>query len=316
MASRLSNPPLIGIQTVKSAVRAPLECGRAIHLDSTYFVHFLQRLDASHELEGLMTRVASTNVAFEGTLLNQDTRSIVEQSKVGITGPAVNGALVLEYKDMFTGKCSKLSRYQCLCLGRIKIPKVRRFANVLVPGIHSIGDLEGECVMSTGGSSIGLLRTSTSGHAVIEVTGWCIDSPPRCVSNQNSSNNDDDTDVVDSWTEGILVNDLKAAGSRVFLESTEVLMHILAIGEIALQSESNRFCRHKARSRVDNNRFEDSVSAADLASMGSFEVVMDQRNILEERDVEVVPIDVRVHRQKPVVDRVRLEFHMLVLGCI
>ena len=87
-------------------------------------MHFLQRLDASHALEGVMTRVVSTNVASEGTLLNQDTRSIVEQSKVGITGPAVDGALVLEYKDMFTGKRSKLSRSQCLCLGRIEISMV------------------------------------------------------------------------------------------------------------------------------------------------------------------------------------------------
>ena len=137
---------------------------------STYFVHFLQRLDAGHELEGVMTRVVSTNVAFEGTLLNHDTRSMVEQSKVGITRPAADGALVLEYEDMLTGKRSKLSRSQCLCLGGIKIPKVRRFPNVFVPQIHSIGGLEREHVMSTGGPSIGLLRTSTSGHAVIKLT--------------------------------------------------------------------------------------------------------------------------------------------------
>ena len=117
MASRLPNQPLLGIQTVESAVRAPLECGRASHLESTYFVHFLQCLDASHELEGVMTRVVSTNVAFEGTLLNQDTRSMIEQSEVGITRPAVDGALVLEYEDMFMGKCSKFCRSQCLCLG-------------------------------------------------------------------------------------------------------------------------------------------------------------------------------------------------------
>ena len=87
-------------------------------------MHFLQRLDASHELEGVMTRVVSTSVTSEGTLLNQDTRSMVQQSKVGITRPVVNGALVLEYEDMFTGKRSKLSRSPCVCLGRIEIPKV------------------------------------------------------------------------------------------------------------------------------------------------------------------------------------------------
>ena len=78
-------------------------------------MHFLQCLDASHELEGVMTRLVSTNIAVESTLLNQDTRSMVQQSKVGITRSVVDGALVLEYEDMFTGKRSKLSRSQCLC---------------------------------------------------------------------------------------------------------------------------------------------------------------------------------------------------------
>ena len=120
-------------------------------------MHLLQRLDASHELEGVMTRVVSTNVVFEGTLLNQDTRSMIEPSKVGFTRPAVDGALVLEYEDMFTGKHSKLSRSQCLCLGRIEIPKIRQLPNVFVPQIRPIGGLGGERVMSTGGPSIGLL---------------------------------------------------------------------------------------------------------------------------------------------------------------
>ena len=69
-------------------------------------MHFLQCLDASHELEGVMTRVVSTDITVEGTLLNQDTRSMVQQSKVGITRSVGDGALVLEYEDMFTGKRS------------------------------------------------------------------------------------------------------------------------------------------------------------------------------------------------------------------
>ena len=81
-------------------------------------------------------------------------------------------------------------------------------------------------------------------------------------------------------------------------------MHILAIEKSALQSKWNRFRSHKARSRVDTDRFEDLVSAADLASMGSFEVVMNRGEVLEERDVEVVPIHFRMRRQEPVVDRV------------
>ena len=270
-------------------------------------MHFFRRRDASHELEGVMTRVVSTNVAFDGTLLNQDTRLMVEQSKVGTAGPAIDGALVLEYEDMLTGKRWKLSRSQCLCLSRIKIRKVRRFPNVSVPQIHLIGDLEGECVMSTGGQSIGLLPTNTIGHALVELTSSRIQSPPRCVGNRNSPNNNDDTGVVNSRAEGISVNDLKAAGWRVCLEATEGLMHILAIGESALQSKSNRFCSRKSRSRVHNDRLEDLVSAAELASMGSFEVVMDRREVLEERDVEVMLIDVRIRRKEPVVERVRVE---------
>ena len=271
-------------------------------------MHFLQRLDAIHELEGVMTRVISTDVTFEGTPLNQDTRLMVEQSKVGITRSTVDGALVLEYEDMFTGKRSKLSRSQCLCLGRIEIPKVGRFPSVLAPQIRPIGDFEGERVMSTSGPSIGFLRTITSGHAVVELTSSRIDSPPWRVSNRNSSNNDDGTDVIDSRAEGISINDLKHVCSRTFfLESTEALMYILTISESTLQSKSNRFCSHKARSRVDNDRFEDLVSAADLASMGSLEVIMDRREVLEEREVKVALVEVRLSRQKPVVDRVRVE---------
>ena len=260
------------------------------------------------ELEGVMTRVVSTDITFEGTLVNQDTRSMVQQSKVGITRSAVDGVLVLEYEDMFTGKRSKLSRSQCLCLGRIEIPKVRRFRSVLAPQIGPIGDFKGEPVMSTSRPSIGFLPTSTSGHAVVELTSSCIDSPPWRVSNRNSPHNNDGTDVIDSRSEGISVNDLKHVGSRTFfLESTEVLMYILTISEGALQSESNRFCSHKARSPVNNDRFEDLVSAADLASMGSLEIIMDRCEVLEERDVEVVLIGVKLCRQKPVVDGVRVE---------
>ena len=69
-------------------------------------------------------------------------RLMVQQSKVGITRSAVDGALVLEYEDMFTGKRSKLSRSQRLCLGRIEIPKVRRFPSILAPQIGPISDFD------------------------------------------------------------------------------------------------------------------------------------------------------------------------------
>ena len=82
---------------------------------------------------------------------------MVQQSKVGITWSAVDGALGLKYEDMFTGTRSKLSRSQCLCLGRIEIPKVPLFPSVLAPQIGPIGDFKGEPVMSTSGPSIGFL---------------------------------------------------------------------------------------------------------------------------------------------------------------
>ena len=268
-------------------------------------MHSLQCLDASHELEGVMTRVVSTDITVEGTLLNQDTRSMVQQSKVGITRSVVDGALVLEYEDMFTGKRSKLSRSQCLCPGRIEVPDARRFPNVLTPQIGLIGGLEGASVMSISSPSIGFLRSSTSGHAVVELTSSRIDSPPRRVGNRKSPYDNDGADVVHFRAEGISVDDLKHVGSRtLFLESTKVLMDILTISEGTLQ---NRFCSHKARSRVNNDRFEDLVSAADLASMCSLKVIVDRCEVLEERDVDLGLKGVQLHRQKPVIEGVRVE---------
>ena len=162
--------------------------------------------------------------------------------------------------------------------------------------------------MSTNRPPIGFLRASTSGHAVVELTSSRIDPPPRRVGNRKSSYDNDGADVVLLRAEGISVDDLKRVGSRTFfLESTEVLMDIVAVSEGAPQSESNRFCSHKARSRVDNDRFEDLVSAADLASMCSLKVFVDRREVLEERNVEVVLIGIRLHRQEPVIEGVRVE---------
>ena len=84
-------------------------------------------------------------------------------------------------------------------------------------------------------------------------------------------------------------------------------MDIVAVSEGTLQSESNRFCSHKAGSRVNNDRFEDLVSAADLASMCSLKVFVDRREVLEEWDVEVVLIGIQLHRQEPVIEGVRVE---------
>ena len=72
-------------------------------------MHLFQRLDASHELEGVTACIVSRNISFEGTFLNQDTRSMVDQSKVGIARPAVVGALVLEYGNT----CSRARALNC-----------------------------------------------------------------------------------------------------------------------------------------------------------------------------------------------------------
>ena len=90
----------------------------------------------------------------------------------------------------------------------------------------------------------------------------------------------------------MLVGDLETACSRVCLESTEVLMHRLTISEIVLQSESNCFCSHEARSFVDDDCLKNLVTAVHIASMGSLDVILDRRGVLEHQYVEVMLEDV------------------------
>ena len=52
----------------------------------------------------------STEIAFEGTLLDEDSRSMIDQSNTGVTRSSVDRALVLEKEHMFTGKGSMLHR--------------------------------------------------------------------------------------------------------------------------------------------------------------------------------------------------------------
>ena len=117
-----------------------------------------------------------------------------------------------------------------------KSQRIDGLPNARVLQIHSIGGLEGERVILIGGPSICFLRTSTSGHAVVELTSSRIDSPPPQVGNRNSPNNDDGADLVELRTEGISVNDLEAAGLRVRSKSTEALMHLLAIVKSACRA--------------------------------------------------------------------------------
>ena len=159
--------PLPGILIVESTVRIPQECGSFLHAKSTNILHLLQRVDASHDCEGIMAGVMSMGIAFKGEFPNQDPRSMIYQSKIGITRPAVNRALVLEYEDMPTGKSSKLPRTQCLRLGGIEIPKARLLPDGRVPQIRSKSGLEGLCVMSASSPTVLLTRTRTGGIAVV-----------------------------------------------------------------------------------------------------------------------------------------------------
>ena len=132
-------------------------------------------------------------------------------------------------------------------------------------------------------------------------------SPPWGVSNREPSNNDDRADIVVIGTEGVSINNLESLCSRIGLKSTEMLMHELPVGESALQGESKRLCSHKARGRVDNESVEDIFSPVYIPSMGSLEVGLNRREELEHRHIEVVSINVRIWRQEPVVERIRVK---------
>ena len=80
-------------------------------------MHLLQRFGTGHGLEGIVPGVMSTDIALEGTLLDQDSRSMIDQWKIGVTSPSVDRALVLENEYMLTGKGWMLFRFQRLRQG-------------------------------------------------------------------------------------------------------------------------------------------------------------------------------------------------------
>ena len=108
LAFQPSKQPLLGMPTVESAIRAPNERGQIIHLKSTCLVHLLQRFDASRELEGVMAGVVWLDIALEGIFLNQDTRSMVHQSKIGIAIRPSTGHLYWNTKI-----CSRTRAQNC-----------------------------------------------------------------------------------------------------------------------------------------------------------------------------------------------------------
>ena len=91
----------------------------------------------------------STDVAFQGAFVNQGCRSMIHHSIIGITRPAVDRTLVLEYEDTLMVKGSKMSQSQCLRLGRKESEKDRLLPDGRVPQIRPTGGLEGLRGMST-----------------------------------------------------------------------------------------------------------------------------------------------------------------------
>ena len=95
------------------------------------------------------------------------------------------------------------------------------------------------------------------------------------VGDREPPSNDDRADIVVTRAEGVSINDLESVCSRIGLKSTEMLMHLLPVGESIMQGKSNRLCCHKAEGRVDHVSVEDMV-ASYIPSMGRFEVGLDR----------------------------------------
>ena len=71
-----------------------------------------------------------------------------------------------------------------------------------------------------------------------------------------------------------------------------MLIHILP--ESSLQGELNRLRSHKARGRVDNDSVQKVVLSVYISSMGSLEVCLSRREVLEHRHIEVMLISFRI----------------------
>ena len=254
-----------------------------------------------------MPAVMWTDIAFEGTLLKHDSRLMMDQSKSGITGPSVDRALVLEAKYMPTGKGSMLSRTQRLHLGGVEVPQARLLPDRRAPKICSTSGLEGLCVMPASSPTVLLTRTWASGIAVVKLTSSRVNSPPWDVSDGEPSGNNDIADVVVIRAEGVSINNLEVVCSRIGLKLTEMLMHVLPVGESILHGESNCLCSHKTGGRVDNDSVQDMVSVVYLPPMGSLEVGPNRQEELEHGHIEVMLISVQIWRQEPLVERIRMK---------
>ena len=122
-----------------------------------------------------------------------------------------------------------------------------------------------------------LTRSRAGGIAVVKPTSSRVDSPSWVVVVREPPSNDDGAEFVNTIAEGVSINNPESVRSRIGSKSTDMLMHVLPVGESILQGESNRLCSEKTRRRVDNDSVKDMVSPLYIPSMGSLEVGLNPR---------------------------------------
>ena len=269
-------------------------------------MHLLQRFSAGHELEGIVPGAMWTDIALEGTLLDQDSRSMIDQSKIGVTRPSVDTALGLQNENMPMGKGSMLSRSRCLRPGGVEVSETRLLPDGRIPKIPWTSGLKGLRVRPTKSPTVLLTRTRTGGITVVKLASSRIDTPPLGVGDREPPSNDDRADVAVIRAEGEYIYNLEGFWLRIGLKSTEMLMRVLPVGESTLHGESNRLCSHKPGGRVDDD-IEGKISPVYIPWMGSLEVGLSPREELEHRHIEVMLMNVRIWRQGPVVETIRVK---------
>ena len=161
--------------------------------------------------------------------------------------------------------------------------------------------------MAASSPTVLLTRTRTGGIIVVKLTAPGNDSQPLGVGDREPPSHHDRADVVVTTVEGESINYLESVRSRNDFKSTEMLMHALPFGESIPQCKSNGLCIHKTGGRVDNDSVEDMVSPVYIPSMGSLEVSLNRREALDHRHIEVMVISVRIFRQEPLVESIRMK---------
>ena len=119
--------------------------------------------------------------------------------------------------------------------------------------------------------------------------------------------NDDRGCIIGAGTKAALIEKLESFRSRIGLELTETLMHVLPIRESTLQGESNHRCSYKARRRVDNDSVKNKFWTAYITLMSCFKVSLDGHEELDNRHFVLVWMHVGIFLQEPVFEGVRMK---------